>query len=57
MIVREERMKKAGIRVLPRQGRPEPAGPAFENVKIFLDNGVERLYPPRFIWESPTLRG
>lgn len=47
-------MKKAGIRALPRQGRPEPAGLALVNVKIFLDNGGERLYAPRFIPESPT---
>lgn len=50
-------MKQAGIRALPRRGRLEPAGLAPENVKNLLDNKDERLYPPRFITESPTPRG
>ena len=50
-------MKKARIRAFPRRGRLEPAGLGPENVKNFLDNGDERLYPPRFIPESPTHRG
>ena len=47
-------MKKAGIRAVSRQERPEPAGLASENVKFFLDKREGRLYPPRFISEGPT---
>jgi hypothetical protein len=50
-------MKKAGIRAVSRQERPEPAGLDGKNVKFFLDNRVKRLYPPRFISEGPTPRG
>jgi len=47
-------MKKAGIRAVSRQERPEPAGLDKKNVKFFLDNRAKRLYPPRFILEGPT---
>lgn len=50
-------MKKAGFRAFPRRGRLEAAGLGLASVKNFLDNGGERLYPPRFILESPTPRG
>jgi len=50
-------MRKAGIRAVSRQERPEPAGLDRKNVKFFLDNRVQRLYPPRFISEGPTPRG
>ncbi len=47
-------MKKAGIRAVSRQERPEPAGLDGKNVKFFLDNRAKRLYPPRFILEGHT---
>jgi hypothetical protein len=50
-------MKKAGFKAFPRRGRLEAAGLGPVNVKNFLDNGGERLYPPRFIPEGPTPRG
>jgi hypothetical protein len=53
----EERMKKARIEAFPRGERPDPAALGPVDVKNFLDNGDERLYPPRFIPEGPTPRG
>lgn len=50
-------MKKAGIRAVSRQERPEPAGLDGKIVKFILDNRARKLYPPRFIQEGPTPRG
>jgi len=56
----EDRMNLAGFEAVFRRERPDTAGPGGKNggnVKFFLDKGSWKLYPPRFIFDGPTLRG
>jgi len=53
-------MSMAGFKAVFRRKTPETAGPGVNrngNVKFLLDKDSRKLYPPRFIYDGPTLRG
>jgi len=53
-------MSMAGFKAVFRRENPETAGPGTKmngNVKFLLDKGSRKQYPPRFIYDGPTLRG